>query len=197
MPAKILPGYRPLHELRRLSCVGGPGSKRIEVGLKYGLRGQAIHVSAPLRAREAAAGPEPLGLPTRETFVHQMHRKTRVFPEQFSERHCLFGLGAKRIVHVYRQSDHDFLDLLLGDDRAQMGEVLLGAFAIQGLQAVGHETKAVADGQAEAALAVIDSEDAWLFGRMLHGFDSAAGFVSMAAEQKSPTRRQAGPGTTG
>jgi hypothetical protein len=74
------------------------------------------------------------------------------------------GLGAGRAVGVEGVADEEGLDFVLADEAGDGFEVgsyiWFGAGAVEGEERLGGETEGVGDGEADAAVADVEREDA-------------------------------------
>ncbi len=104
---------------------------------------------------------EFVGLAGGEALVEQVVGEGGVLGEEFGgEGFGLGGLRAPGTVGVQGKTYDKGADLMFADEAADGFEVGVQFGAVQGEEGLGRETEAVGDGEADAAVAYVESHDA-------------------------------------
>src|ERR1700677_4277620 len=131
---------------------------RIEVVLQENLSCHAIASLLALLVRQARVPQGRLRLACREALVPEDPRQTRLLAEPGAELVGQVRLLASPAREMYRQADHELHNRFLFDKRLEKAAVLLPVAANVGLQRRGDAPIRIADGQADADLAMIDPQ---------------------------------------
>jgi len=122
--------------------------------------GHAVYGSAALFDGQVGFAQEAVGLGGRQPLVPEVNRQAELLAQFFREDPHLLRLGTFGSTHAQGQADHDFLDLVLANHLSELVEVVALIAALEGFEALGGDAEGVGDGDADAAGANVEAEDA-------------------------------------
>lgn len=122
--------------------------------------GHAVDGFAALLDGEVGFAEETIGFGGGEALVPKVNGKVEALAKVVGEGVDFFGLNAFGTTHAERESNDDFFDVIFADDAVEELEIVFLVFAVEGFESLGGDAERIGDGDADAAGADVEAEDA-------------------------------------